>query len=254
MTDGPDSRRRVPPAPIADGPPTAGPRGRCSATPAAAAGSPRRRHEAWDAHADDWVIPVEEVDEPGFALAERFGRTAPLVVEIGSGVGRGDRRAGRRAARPRRARPGGVAARRRRVAGRGGRRPAPPTCGSARSTRSGPSSTWSRPAGWRGCGPSSPTRGPRPGTTSAAWCGRASPRWSPRGSAPGAEWRLATDWPHYAEQMAAVLDAEPGLVGGVVERWAERPVTKFERKGVEAGRADHRPALRAPHLSGTTRT
>ena len=35
----------------------------------------------------------------------------------------------------------------------------------------------------------------------------------------------------------AVLDAEPGLVGGVVERWPDRPVTRFERKGVEAGRA-----------------
>jgi tRNA (guanine-N7-)-methyltransferase len=34
-----------------------------------------------------------------------------------------------------------------------------------------------------------------------------------------------------------VLDAEPGLRGGVTERWAERPVTKFERKGIEAGRA-----------------
>ena len=54
--------------------------------------------------------------------------------------------------------------------------------------------------------------------------------------APGATWRLATDWADYAEQMRAVLDAEPALDGGVVERWAERPVTKFERKGVAAGR------------------
>jgi tRNA (guanine-N7-)-methyltransferase len=49
-------------------------------------------------------------------------------------------------------------------------------------------------------------------------------------------WRLATDWGDYAEQMVDVLDAEPALEGGVVERWAERPVTKFERKGVAAGR------------------
>jgi tRNA (guanine-N7-)-methyltransferase len=53
---------------------------------------------------------------------------------------------------------------------------------------------------------------------------------------PGAEWRLATDWADYAEQMRTVLDAEPALEGGLVERWAERPVTRFERKGVEAGR------------------
>jgi tRNA (guanine-N7-)-methyltransferase len=55
--------------------------------------------------------------------------------------------------------------------------------------------------------------------------------------APGSTWRLATDWPHYAEQMRAVLDAEPLLAGGPVPRWADRPVTRFERKGIEAGRA-----------------
>jgi len=33
-----------------------------------------------------------------------------------------------------------------------------------------------------------------------------------------------------------VLDAEPSLEGGVVKRWEERPVTRFERKGVAAGR------------------
>jgi tRNA (guanine-N7-)-methyltransferase len=55
--------------------------------------------------------------------------------------------------------------------------------------------------------------------------------------APGACWRLATDWADYAEQMERVLDAEPALSGGVVERWDERPVTKFERKGLEAGRS-----------------
>jgi tRNA (guanine-N7-)-methyltransferase len=54
---------------------------------------------------------------------------------------------------------------------------------------------------------------------------------------PGGTWRLATDWADYAEQMVAVLDAEPAFDGGVVERWDERPVTKFERKGVAAGRA-----------------
>ena len=55
--------------------------------------------------------------------------------------------------------------------------------------------------------------------------------------APGATWRLATDWPDYAQQMREVLDAEPGLEGGPVPRWEERPVTRFERKGIEAGRS-----------------
>jgi len=53
---------------------------------------------------------------------------------------------------------------------------------------------------------------------------------------PGATWRLATDWDDYADQMREVLDGRPDLTGGVVERWAERPVTKFERKGLDAGR------------------
>ena len=55
--------------------------------------------------------------------------------------------------------------------------------------------------------------------------------------APGAWWRLATDWADYAEQMRQLLDAEPRLRGGPVPRWADRPVTRFERKGVAAGRA-----------------
>jgi tRNA (guanine-N7-)-methyltransferase len=49
-------------------------------------------------------------------------------------------------------------------------------------------------------------------------------------------WRLATDWAAYAEQMVEVLGAEPTLEGGIVERWPERPVTKFERKGLAVGR------------------
>ena len=45
------------------------------------------QREAWHAHHDDWVIPDEAVDEPDFRWATWFGREAPLVVEIGSGVG-----------------------------------------------------------------------------------------------------------------------------------------------------------------------
>ena len=46
-----------------------------------------RQAEAWAAHQADWVIPDEAVDRPDFALADWFGREAPLVVEIGSGIG-----------------------------------------------------------------------------------------------------------------------------------------------------------------------
>jgi tRNA (guanine-N7-)-methyltransferase len=54
--------------------------------------------------------------------------------------------------------------------------------------------------------------------------------------APGGSWRLATDWPDYAEQIEEVLTAEPLLEGGRTERWADRPVTKFERRGLAEGR------------------
>jgi tRNA (guanine-N7-)-methyltransferase len=44
----------------------------------------------------------------------------------------------------------------------------------------------------------------------------------------------ATDWPDYAEQMDAVLGAEPSLERA--ERgFAERPVTKFESRGQRLG-------------------
>jgi tRNA (guanine-N7-)-methyltransferase len=55
---------------------------------------------------------------------------------------------------------------------------------------------------------------------------------------PGGRLHLATDWEPYAEAMLEVLDAEPTLVN-VYERWAprlERPLTKFERQGLDQGR------------------
>ena len=55
--------------------------------------------------------------------------------------------------------------------------------------------------------------------------------------AEGGVWRLATDWAEYADAMRAALDAEPMLTGGVTERWEERPLTRFERRGLDEGRA-----------------
>jgi tRNA (guanine-N7-)-methyltransferase len=57
--------------------------------------------------------------------------------------------------------------------------------------------------------------------------------------APGGLWRLATDWPEYAEQMAEVLDSEvllQNVYDGPAPRWEDRPVTRFERRGIRAGR------------------
>lgn len=59
---------------------------------------------------------------------------------------------------------------------------------------------------------------------------------------PGGAWRLATDWADYAAQMRAVLDAQPDLVNagtaddGWAVRFAARPLTRFEQRGIEAGR------------------
>lgn len=49
----------------------------------------------------------------------------------------------------------------------------------------------------------------------------------------------ATDWADYAEQMLEVLGADPGLRNlhdGYAPRPSHRPVTKYERRGTDAGR------------------
>ncbi|MGO1974878.1 MAG: tRNA (guanosine(46)-N7)-methyltransferase TrmB [Propionibacteriaceae bacterium] len=57
---------------------------------------------------------------------------------------------------------------------------------------------------------------------------------------PGGLWRLATDWEDYASQMRDVLDEHPDFEnlspGGWAPRWDKRPVTKFEQRGIDAGR------------------
>lgn len=55
--------------------------------------------------------------------------------------------------------------------------------------------------------------------------------------APGGVWRLATDWEEYAVSMREVLDPHPRLELVSTERAPLRPVTRFERRGTEAGRA-----------------
>ena len=194
------------------------------------------QQEAWDAHHEEWVIPEDAVDAPGFRWADRFGRDAPLIVEIGSGVG--EATGVLAAARPAYDvlalevwRPG-VASSLAEVARAG-----------ATNVRfcsvdavwvlenlvapGGVAELWTFfPDPWP------KTRHHKRRLVDPPFAALAADR-----LAPGARWLLATDWADYAEQMRTVLDAQPLLTGGVVERWAERPVTKFERKGVEAGRS-----------------
>jgi tRNA (guanine-N7-)-methyltransferase len=57
---------------------------------------------------------------------------------------------------------------------------------------------------------------------------------------PGAMWRLATDWADYAGRMREVLDDHPAFrnehPAGWAPRWEDRPLTRFESRGIAAGR------------------
>lgn len=58
--------------------------------------------------------------------------------------------------------------------------------------------------------------------------------------APGGTWRIATDWGDYATHIRTVLDEHPALSnahpGGWAPRWDARPLTRFEQRGLDAGR------------------
>ncbi|WP_326559656.1 tRNA (guanosine(46)-N7)-methyltransferase TrmB [Micromonospora sp. NBC_01796] len=56
---------------------------------------------------------------------------------------------------------------------------------------------------------------------------------------PGGTLHCATDWPEYAQQMRQTLTDDPALVNayaGYAPRPEHRPVTKFERRALAAGR------------------
>lgn len=59
---------------------------------------------------------------------------------------------------------------------------------------------------------------------------------------PGGLWRLATDWEDYAVWQREALDTHGLLVNthdGWSPRWEGRPVTKYEQRGLDAGRVVH---------------
>ncbi len=66
---------------------------------------------------------------------------------------------------------------------------------------------------------------------------------------PGGTWRFATDWDDYAEVVTEVIAASPHVDGGPVPRYDGRVLTRFEGKGVAAGRRIHDLAAR-PTLAG----
>lgn len=193
------------------------------------------QQESWDAYHRDWVIPESAVDEPGFDLAALFGRDAPLIIEIGSGIG--EATASLAAARPEY----NVLALEVWMPGVAHTLGLLAEAGADNVRMLGVDAVWFL------------ENLVEPGSLAELWTFFPDP-WpkkkhhkrrlvGPEFAAlvatrlkPGGTWRLATDWGEYAEQMIAVLDAEPALEGGRVERWVDRPVTKFERKGVAVDR------------------
>ena len=190
---------------------------------------------AWSAYSEKWVIPDEAMAAEDFAITEWFGREAPLIVEIGCGVGeatamlaaarRGVDVLGFEVWRP------GVAAALGLLAEHG-----------VDNVRlSGIDATWAlshriAPASLRELWTFFPDPWPKTKHHKRRLVSREFASLAASRLESGGVWRLATDWGEYAERMVALLDAEPMLTGGQVERWADRPVTKFERKGISAGR------------------
>jgi len=193
---------------------------------------------AWDTYSGAWWIPDEAADEvgpDGLDLAPWFGRTAPLVVEIGCGIG--EATAALAASRPDVNVLGfevwhpGVAQTFLKLE----------KAGVTNVRMVSVDAVWSM------------QHLLAPASVSELWTFFPDP-WpkkrhhrrrlvTPEFAAltatrlvDGGLWRLATDWPDYAAQMVEVLDAEPALVGGEVERWDARPRTRFERRGLAAER------------------
>ena len=194
-----------------------------------------REQDAWDRRYGSWVVPDAAVDDPAFELGDWFGREAPLVVEVGCGVG--ESLAVLAAAHPEVDvlglevwRPGVAGALwRLEEAGVDNVRLLGVDAAWCLEHLFAPGSlaeVWTFfPDPWR------KTRHHKRRLVQAGFASAVA-----RALRPGGVWRLATDWAAYAVQMADVLDAEPLLAGGVTPRWEERPVTRFERRGAEAGR------------------
>lgn len=188
-----------------------------------------KQQRTWEEYAPHWVIDAAAVEADDFDWTQAFGRDAPLILEIGSGVGETLVAVDRPEANilgvevwlP------GVADTLGRLA----------TAGRTNVRMLSIDAVWllkERIA---------------PGTLDELWLMFPDPWHKARHHkrrivqpdfaalvtdrlAGGGVWRLATDWLPYAAHMQDVLDTAPGLSGGVVERWAERPLTKFERRGI----------------------
>lgn len=196
-----------------------------------------RQQRAWDAHSAEWVIPDDEALR-GLDLDARFGRSAPLVVEIGSGIGEATTTLA--AARP------GMNV----LAFEVWRPGVAETLGRAADLGLTNLRLVSIDAAWAFANLI------QPASIAELWTFYPDPWHKKRhhkrrliddgfGAIAasrlenGALWRLATDWADYARQIEDVLGRNDQLQGGPTARWDERPSTRFERRGVAAGRDFH---------------
>jgi tRNA (guanine-N7-)-methyltransferase len=199
------------------------------------------QRRAWDAHADRWLVERPQVDG-GIDRAALFGRAAPLVLEIGSGMG--DATAAMAAARPEidvlavEVYKPGIAQTFNHLARAG--------VDNVRVLRADAVEALRTVVA--------------PGSLAEVWLFFPDP-WpknrhvkrrlvTPEFAAlvasrlvPGGSWWMATDWAPYAQQMLRAVRVCPDLVNpheGAGE-WAPRPdfrpPTRFERRGLAESRA-----------------
>ncbi len=192
---------------------------------------------AWDAHRERWVLP-DDVAGRRFEAQRWFGRSAPLVVEVGSG--NGESLVTMAAARPEVDvlalevwRPGVAGTLRRlHLEGVQNVRLLMADAQEALPVMFGPgelAELWTFfPDPWH------KLRHHKRRLVGPEFSGVVADLLEP-----GGHWRLATDWADYAEHVTSVLASQDRLVGGQVERWEARPVTKFERRGLSEGRVIH---------------
>ena len=209
------------------------------------------QRRAWDAHAATWLVERPDV-EAGIDQRALFGRVAPLVLEIGPGMG--DATAAMAAARPEvdllavEVYKPGIAQTFSNLARR--------AVTNVRVLRADAAEVLRTVVA--------------PGSLAEVWLFFPDP-WpkrkhlkrrivSPEFAAlvasrlvPGGSWWMATDWEPYARQMLRVVTECPALVnphadtGGWAPRPAFRPETRFEKRGLAEKRVIHDlQAVRAP--------
>ena len=197
---------------------------------------------AWERRSDLWWIPDEAVEQPGFDLSDAVAGDGPLLVEIGSGVG--EATVALAAARPDA-----------RVLAFEVWRPgiaqtflALEAAGVENVRLCSVDAVWCFAHALRAGSVEQvwtffPDPWPKQRHHKRRLVGAAFATSVAAALAPGGVWRLATDWPDYAEQMREVLDAEPLPGRGTHAPLGGAPVDALRAPRPRARPPGHRPRL-----------